>query len=59
MSTEFGLAFDGEVGFPVGKNELGFDERYILGSATLDDSVKASRKSAAVPYDVLDQLRIQ
>jgi hypothetical protein len=37
-STEFGLVFGGGVGFMIGKNELGFDIRYILGLTTLDDS---------------------
>jgi len=37
-STDFGLVFGGGLGFPVGKNELGFDVRYILGLSTIDDS---------------------
>jgi hypothetical protein len=41
-STEFGLAFGGGIGFPVGNNELGFDIRYILGLSTLDDSAEAA-----------------
>jgi hypothetical protein len=36
-STEFGLQFGGGVGFPVGKGELGFDIRYIMGLTTLFD----------------------
>jgi hypothetical protein len=41
-STEFGMVFGGGVGFPVGKNELGFDVRYILGLTTVDDSAEAA-----------------
>jgi hypothetical protein len=37
-STEYGLVFGGGLGFMIGKNELGFDIRYILGLSTLDDS---------------------
>jgi hypothetical protein len=37
-STDFGLVFGGGVGFPVGRNELGIDVRYILGLSTVDDS---------------------
>lgn len=37
-STDFGLVFGGGLGFPLGKGELGFDIRYILGLSTIDDS---------------------
>lgn len=37
-STEFSLVFGGGLGFPIGKNELGVDIRYILGLSSLDDS---------------------
>jgi len=37
-STDFGLVFGGGLGFPIGKNELGFDVRYIMGLATIDDT---------------------
>jgi hypothetical protein len=36
-SSEFGLQFGGGVGFPVGKGELGFDIRYIMGLSTIFD----------------------
>ncbi len=36
-SSEFGLQFGGGVGFTVGKGELGFDIRYILGLSTIFD----------------------
>ena len=37
-STDFGLVFGGGLGFMIGKNELGFDIRYILGLSSIDDS---------------------
>lgn len=37
-STDFSLAFGGGIGFMIGKNELAFDVRYILGLTTIDDS---------------------
>lgn len=52
-STEFGLAFGGGVGFPVGNNELGFDVRYILGLSTLDDSAEeADVKNSVINFNV-------
>lgn len=52
-STEFGLAFGGGVGFPVGSNELGFDVRYILGLSTLDDSAEeADVKNSVINFNV-------
>ena len=37
-STDFGLVFGGGIGIMIGKNELGFDIRYILGLSLLDDT---------------------
>lgn len=37
-STDFGLVFGGGIGIMIGKNELGFDIRYILGLSSLDDT---------------------
>jgi hypothetical protein len=52
-STEFGLAFGGGLGFPVGTNELGFDVRYILGLSTLDDSAEeADVKNSVINFNV-------
>jgi hypothetical protein len=52
-STEFGLAFGGGLGFPVGTNELGFDVRYILGLSTLDDSEEeADVKNSVINFNV-------
>ena len=52
-STEFGLAFGGGLGFPVGTNELGFDVRYILGLSTLDDSAdEADIKNSVINLNV-------
>jgi hypothetical protein len=52
-STEFGLAFGGGIGFPVGNNELGFDIRYILGLTTLDDSAdEADVKNSVINFNV-------
>jgi hypothetical protein len=52
-STEFGLAFGGGVGFPVGSNELGFDIRYILGLSTVDDSAEeADVKNNVINFNV-------
>ena len=52
-STEFGLAFGGGLGFPVGTNELGFDVRYILGLSTIDDSAEeADVKSSVINFNV-------
>jgi len=48
-STDFGLVFGGGVGFPVSNNELGFDVRYTLGLATIDDSAdKADVKNGVI-----------
>ena len=43
-STEFGVQFGGGIGFDVGRNEVGFDVRYILGLTTIDDT--------SDPYDI-------
>jgi len=52
-STDFGLVFGGGVGFPVGKNELGFDVRYILGLSTIDDSAEAfDVKNGVINFNV-------
>ena len=52
-STEFGLAFGGGLGFPVGTNELGFDVRYILGLSTLDDSAdEADIKNSVINFNI-------
>lgn len=52
-STEFGLAFGGGLGFPVGTNELGFDVRYILGLSTIDDSAaEADVKNNVINFNV-------
>ena len=52
-STEFGLAFGGGIGFPIGKNELGFDIRYVLGLSTLDDSAEeADVKNSVINFNV-------
>ena len=37
-STDFGLVFGGGIGIMIGKNELGFDIRYILGLSSIDDT---------------------
>lgn len=36
-STELGLVLGAGIGFPMGKNEIGFDARYNLGLTTIDD----------------------
>jgi hypothetical protein len=52
-STDFGLVFGGGLGFPVGGNELGFDVRYILGLATIDDSAEAADvKNGVINFNV-------
>ena len=52
-STEFGLAFGGGLGFPIGTNELGFDVRYILGLSTIDDSAdEADVKNSVINFNV-------
>jgi Outer membrane protein beta-barrel domain len=52
-STEFGAQFGGGIGFDVGRNEVGFDIRYILGLTTLDDSAeKADVKTNAINFNV-------
>lgn len=52
-STEFGLQFGGGVGFPVGKGELGFDIRYILGLSTIDDSADdADVKNSVINFNL-------
>jgi len=51
-STEFGVQFGGGIGFNVGKNEVGFDIRYILGLTTVDDSVeKADIKNNVINFN--------
>ena len=52
-STDFGLVFGGGVGFPVSNNELGFDVRYTLGLATIDDSAeKADVKNGVWSFNL-------
>ncbi len=52
-STDFGLVFGGGIGFPIGKNELGFDIRYILGLGTIDDSsTSADVKNGVINFNV-------
>jgi hypothetical protein len=52
-STDFGLVFGGGIGFPVGKNELGFDVRYIMGLSTVDDSAEsADVKNGVLNFNV-------
>jgi hypothetical protein len=52
-STDFGLVFGGGLGFPVGKNELGFDVRYILGLSTIDDTAdEADVKNGVINFNV-------
>ncbi len=52
-STEFGLVFGGGLGFIIGKNELGFDIRYILGLTTLDDSdFNGDIKNTVIAFNV-------
>jgi hypothetical protein len=51
--TEFGFVFGGGLGFLIGKNELGFDIRYILGLSTIDDSSDAADlKNTAFSFNV-------
>jgi len=51
-STDFGLVFGGGLGFPMGKNELGFDIRYILGLGTIDDSsAKSDVKNGVINFN--------
>jgi hypothetical protein len=51
-STDFGLVFGGGLGFPIGKNELGFDVRYILGLGTIDDSAaKSDVKNGVINFN--------
>ncbi len=52
-STDFGLVFGGGIGFMVGKNELGFDIRYILGLSTIDDSpANEDTKSTVISFSM-------
>ncbi len=52
-STDFSLVFGGGIGFMVGKNELGFDIRYILGLSSIDDSSDAiDLKNTAFSFNV-------
>jgi len=52
-STDFSLVFGGGIGFPVGKGELGFDARYILGLSTIDDTVDPDEiKNAVININV-------
>ncbi len=52
-STDFGLVFGGGIGFMVGKNELGFDIRYILGLSSIDDSSdEVDLKNTAFSFNV-------
>jgi hypothetical protein len=51
-STDFGLVFGGGIGFPIGKNELGFDIRYILGLGSIDDSaIKSDVKNGVINFN--------
>jgi len=52
-STDFGLVFGGGLGFPIGKNELGFDVRYIMGLATIDDTEDSDDvKNSVINFNV-------
>ena len=53
-STDFGLVFGGGIGIMIGKNELGFDIRYILGLSTLDDSSSNADdiKNAVISFNI-------
>ena len=52
-STDFGLVFGGGVGIMIGKNELGFDIRYILGLSTVDDSPdNLDIKSTVISFNI-------
>ena len=52
-STDVGLVVGAGIGFPVGKNELGFDLRYILGLTTIDDSAdEFDIKNSVVNFNV-------
>jgi hypothetical protein len=42
------LVFGGGIGFPVGKGELGFDARYILGLSTIDDTTASDEIKTGV-----------
>jgi hypothetical protein len=51
--TDFSLVFGGGLGFMVGKNELGFDIRYILGLSSIDDSSdEIDLKNTAFSFNV-------
>jgi hypothetical protein len=53
QSTDFGLVFGGGLGFMVGKNELGFDIRYILGLKSFDDSSdELDIKNTAISFNM-------
>lgn len=52
-STDFGIVFGGGVGIMIGKNELGFDIRYILGLSTIDDSPdNLDIKSTVISFNI-------
>lgn len=40
-TAEYGAQFGGSMGFNIGKNELGFDIRYVLGLSTIDKSINS------------------
>jgi hypothetical protein len=52
-STDFSLVFGAGLGFPIGKNQLGFDVRYILGLSTIDDTSDPSDvKNGVINFNV-------
>ncbi len=52
-STDIGLVFGGGVGIMIGKNELGFDIRYILGLSTIDESpANDDTKSTVISFSM-------
>ena len=54
-STDFGLVFGGGIGIMIGKNELGFDIRYILGLSSLDDDTSSNAddiKNAVISFNM-------
>ena len=59
-STDFSLAFGGGIGFIIGKNELGFDVRYILGLQSIDDtSDNADVKNTVIAFNIYFGFSVQ
>ena len=52
-STEFSLVFGGGIGFLLGRNEIGFDVRYVLGLSNLaKNSGDATIKNTAINFNL-------